>query len=64
MATTVSTVSGVQPPEPDYQGFGEHLQAFTEAGAPIDRRLLLELAGKYNTPIPGTDFWKQEFGDE
>ena len=48
--------------EPDYQGFGEHLEAFTQAGAPIDRSLLIDLAQRYNTPIPGTPSWESEFG--
>lgn len=38
--------------EPDYKGFGEHVTEWNEKGVPYGNKELVELAKKYNTPIP------------
>jgi hypothetical protein len=38
--------------EPDYKGFGEHVAEWDEKGIPYGNKELVELAKKYNTPIP------------
>lgn len=39
---------------PDYKGFGEHLEELKDNGLPTDISELINLANKYNTPIPIT----------
>lgn len=46
--------------KPDYKGFGEHLQEYSDKGLPIDRKQMVELAEKYNCPLPGTEEWIKE----
>lgn len=46
---------------PDYAAFGKQVEAWDEAGIPYGRKELVELAKKYNTPIPGTLSWEREF---
>lgn len=47
--------------EPDYKGFGEHLEEACDMGVPIDRQYLLDLSKEYRTPVPGTEAWNREF---
>jgi len=37
---------------PDYEGFVKHFETMKDAGCPVDRDTLLELAERYHTPIP------------
>jgi len=37
---------------PDYKGFGERLQDINDFGIPTSVKDLIDLANKYNTPIP------------
>ena len=38
--------------EPDYKGFCEEFEERVERGFPIDKTIMVEMAGIYNTPIP------------
>ncbi len=40
-----------QEKEPDYKGFGEHVQIWNDLGIPFSYGDLVNLAKKYNTPI-------------
>ena len=46
--------------KPDYMGFCLELANREANSLPIDRNVLIELASKYNTPLPGTVEWAQE----
>lgn len=50
--------------EPDYKGFGEHVSEWEEKGIPYGYKDLVELANKYNTPIPKWVDGKFIFEDE
>jgi len=38
--------------DPDYEGFVLEINEYERQGLPVDRKLLIKLANKYNTPIP------------
>ena len=47
--------------KPNYKLFYESVMAFENAGLPVGNSDLRMLAGKYNTPLPNTKFWNDEF---
>lgn len=47
--------------KPDYEGFGKHIRAWDEVGAPYGTKELMEIAELYGTPIPGSKEWHEEF---
>lgn len=49
---------------PDYKGFCEHYQEYVEFGIPIGIRDLVELADRYNCPIPNFKNGKPFFEDD
>lgn len=52
-----TNISNVKPVSPDWIGFGESIEDYESNGLPIGFKKLIELADKYNTPIPKNINW-------